>query len=75
MSRYVKWLIVLVLTLLIHVAYVVAAAAPGPPDSYTRVFPFGYLRPGMVGSFVFPELFVATLVVIILACIPWSDTK
>ncbi len=75
MSRYAKWLVILVLALLIHVAYVVTATAPGPQDSYTPVFPFGYLKPGMIGSFVFPELLVATLVVIILACIPWSHTK
>ncbi len=75
MSRYVKWLIILVLVLLIHIVYAVAASAPGPQDSYTRVFPFGDLRPGMVGSFVFPELLVAALIVIVLACIPWSHTK
>jgi len=72
MSRRVKWLVILVLALIIHVIYVIVAAAPGPQDSYTRVFPFGYLKPGMIGSFVFPELLVAALVVIILAFFPWS---
>lgn len=52
MSRHVKWPVILVLTLLVHTVYVVAAVAPGPQDSFTRVFAFGDLTASMMGSFL-----------------------
>jgi len=73
MSRRVKWLVILVLTLLVHTVYVVAAVAPGPQDSFTRVFPFGDLTASMLGSFLLPELALAVVLIAILAMLPWSD--